>query len=137
MAIEVVLALVAGVWIAVLLFVVSLCRAAKWSDDAMDVASGHASPERELRTLSLDDAAAILGIDPETLLAWEDRYGFPTSSASELRYSRAEVLALCDGLRHGASISAAVALARTQTRRRRPITGTARSVDRRGGGIAS
>jgi hypothetical protein len=143
MALEVALALAAGVSIAVLLFVVSMCAAAKSSDDAMDLAlagaGAAAAPEpqeRALRTLSLDDAAAMLGIDPYTLLAWEARYGFPTSSPAEALYSESEVLALRDRLRDGVSIASAVARARAQTRRHR-ATATAQPGDRRGGGVAS
>jgi|SRR6185437_4860225 hypothetical protein len=141
----VVLVLAAGVWIAVVLFVVSLCGAAKVSDEAIDTALAEAArdvsqapsepPERGLRTLSLEEAAALLGINPYTLLAWEARYGFPTSSPSEL-YSRSEVLALRDCLRDGVSIASAVARARARTRRRR-AGDTARLGDRRGGGFAS
>lgn len=148
MPFEIVLTLAAGVWIAVVLFVVSLCGAAKRSDEAMDIAlenavaavrdaegAGSESSERALRTLTLDEAAALLGIDPYTLLAWEARYGFPTSSPSEL-YSRAEVLALRDCIRDGASIASAVARARARMRRRRTAT-TARMGDRRGGGFGA
>lgn len=148
MPLEIVLPLAAGVWIAVVLFVVSLCGAAKCSDDAIDIALGNAvaavrdgedagsgSSEPALRTLSLDEAAALLGINPYTLLAWEARYGFPTSSPSEHRYSRAEVLALRDCLRDGASIASAVARARARMRRRRAAA--SRLGDRRGGGLAS
>lgn len=136
----IVLVLVAGAWIAMMLFVVSLCATAKLSDEATDVAlaeaaretaaarSGSPSPERALRTLSLDDAAALLGIDPYLLLAWEARYGFPTSSPSEGRYSRSEVLTLRDCLDDGVSIASAVARARARTRRRRAAA-TARLVD--------
>jgi len=94
------------------------------------------SREQALRTLSLDEAAALLGINPHTLLAWEARYGFPTSSPSESRYSHSEVRALRDGLRDGVSIASAVARARAQTRRRRAVA-TAHPGDRRGGGLAS
>jgi hypothetical protein len=144
-----VLVLAAGAWIAVVLFVVSLCGTAKWADDGMDMAlenamagmrdaeaAGSAAPELALRTLSLDEAAALLGIDPHTLLAWEARYGFPTSSPSESHYSHSELLALRDGLRDGASIASAVARARVQTRRRRSAA-SAPLGDRRGGGLAS
>jgi hypothetical protein len=143
----IVLVLAAGAWIAVVLFVVSLCGSAKWADDAMDMAlenavdamrdtegADSAPSERALRTLSLDEAAAMLGIDPYTLLAWEARYGFPTSSAEDSHYSHYEVLALRDCLRDGASVASAVARARAQTRRRRAAT--AQLGDRRGGGIA-
>jgi hypothetical protein len=149
MPLEIVLPLAAGVWIAVVLFVVSLCGAAKCSDEAMDIAlenavaavrdgegAGSASSEPALRTLSLDEAAAMLGIDPYTLLAWEARYGFPTSSPSEERYSRAEVLALRDCIRDGVSIASAVTRARALMRRRRAAA-NARPVDRRGGGFGT
>jgi hypothetical protein len=145
MPFEIVLVLAAGTWIAVALFAVSLCRAAKVSDEAVDMALAEAacdaavaptmSTELALRTLSLDEAAALLGIDPYTLLAWEARYGFPTSSPSEL-YSRSEVLALRDCLRDGVSIASAVSRARGRIRRRRTST-AGQAVDRRGGGIAS
>jgi hypothetical protein len=149
MPLEIILALVIGAWIAVLLFVVSLCRAAKWSDDAMGAAFADAvtaerhaevappaSSELALRSLSLDDAAALLGIDPYTLLAWEARYGFPTSSPFEPLYSQSEVLALRDCVQDGVSIASAVARARAQTRRRR-ATAAARLADRHGDGLAS
>lgn len=146
MPFEIVLVLAAGAWIAVVLFVVSLCGHAKLSDEATDaaladtardVASGPSeSPELGLRTLSLDEAAALLGIGPYTLLAWEARYGFPTSSSSEQRYSRSEVLALRDCLRDGVSIASAVAQARSRLRRRRTAA-SAQLGDRRGGGLAS
>ncbi len=114
---EVLRAVAAGVWIA-------------------GVSAQSGPSEQALRTLSLDDAAAMLEIEPHTLLAWEARYGFPTSSPSEPRYSRSEVLALRDGLRDGVSVASAVAQARTRTRRRR-VTTTAHLGDRRGGGLAS
>ena len=149
MPLEIILALVIGAWIAVLLFVVSLCRAAKRSDDAMGTAlvnavtagrdaevARPASSELALRSLSLEDAAALLGIDPYMLLAWEARYGFPTSSPLEPLYSQSEVLALRDCLRDGVSIASAVARARAQTRRRR-ATAAARLDDSRGDGLAS
>jgi hypothetical protein len=147
MLLEVLLAVAAGVGIAVVLFVVSMCGAAKWSDEAMDaaladaardagIASSSSPSEQALRTLSVDDAAALLGIDPYTLLAWRARYGFPTSSPSEALYSESEVLALRDALRDGVSVASAVARARAQTRRRRAAA-TAQLGDRRGGGLAS
>lgn len=146
MFLEVLLAVAAGVGIAVVLFVVSMCGAAKWRDEAIDrvladaardapIASPSPS-EQALRTLTLDDAAARLGIDPYTLLAWEARYGFPTSSPSESLYSDSEVLALRDCLRDGVSVASGGAQARTRTRRRR-TTASAQLGDRRGGGMAS
>jgi hypothetical protein len=145
MVLDVLLAVAAGVGIAVALFVVSMCGAAKWSDDAIDRVLADAardarmaSPpsERALRTLSLDDAAALLEIPPHTLLAWAVRFGFPSPSPSEALYSESEVFALRDALRDGVSVASAVARARAQTRRRRAAA-TAQLGDRRGGGLAS
>src|SRR5581483_8164146 len=90
-------------WGALLLVVLVLCWAAKHSDQAMDaalesavVAEGRAeilglsSSDRPLRTLSVDDAATLLGVSPQTLQVWEGRYGFPTSSLSEALYNQSE-----------------------------------------------
>jgi DNA-binding XRE family transcriptional regulator len=79
------------------------------------------STARSLRTLDLDQAAMLLGVSPQTLLAWEARYSFPTSSPSESRYNESEVLALRDSLREGASIAGAVARARKKINRRPPV----------------
>ncbi len=149
MGLEVIVLVAAGAWFAVLLFVLSLCRAAKSSDDANDAALARAlaesheaeftrspSVDAPLRTLELDHAAALLGVIPEMLLAWEARYGFPTSSPSERLYSQSEILALRDTLRREPSIAAAVARARERTRRRRAPTRT-RVADHRDGGLAS
>jgi hypothetical protein len=146
MLLEVLLAAAAGVAIAVMLLVVSMCGAAKWRNqaigrmlaDATRDAELAASPtsERALRTLSLEDAAGLLGIDSYTLVAWEGRYGFPSSSRSEALYSESEVFALRDALRDGVSVASAVARARVQTRRRRAAA-TAPLGDRRDGGLAS
>jgi MerR family transcriptional regulator, light-induced transcriptional regulator len=89
-----------------------------------------------LRTLDLDDAAALLGVSPETLLAWEARYGFPSSDPTEPRYNELEVLALRASLAHSPSISSAMAQARERLRRRRAPT-SARLGDHRDGGLAS
>ena len=150
MGLEMIVSLVVGTWMALMLLVLSMCRAAKWSDDAVDTAVARAvvanrgddvrrAPKtgHALRTLDLFDAAALLGVSPETLLDWEDRYGFPKSSPFERRYSETEVLALRDSLWEGASIPAAVAQANERTRRRRPTAGRAGMADRRDGGLAS
>jgi hypothetical protein len=73
---------------------------------------------RQLRTLDLDHAALLLGVAPQTLLAWEARYGFPASPPSTHRYSESEVLALRDSLEEGASIAWAVSRAREKINRR-------------------
>lgn len=129
-----------GVWIAVVLLVISLCRAAKRGDDAMDALLAHAIAEspptdHALRTLDLMHAAALLGVGPETLLAWEARYGFPTSSSSDRRYNRSDVIALRDCISDEASVAAAVARARQRARRRPRSSGWA--ADHRDGGLAS
>jgi hypothetical protein len=149
MGLEVIVLVATGTWFAVLLVVISLCRAASSSDDATEVFLGEAEAARQdapfasspsvdspLRTLDLDQAAALLGVIPEMLLAWEARYGFPTSSPSERLYSRSEILALRDTLWREPSIAAAVARARERTRRRRTPAGT-RVADHHDGGLAS
>lgn len=151
MGLEVIVLLAIGAWFAVLLFAVSLCRAAKAGDAAADdclldeltARDGAAQPRVEappvdspLRTLELDQAAALLSVFPEMLLAWEARYGFPTSSPSTHLYSQSEILALRDTLRGESSIAAAVARARERTRRRRGPART-RVADHRDGGLAS
>jgi len=149
MGLEVIVVLATGMWFAVLVLVISLCRAAKSSDEAAEAhllearAGSHGaeyppppSVDSPLRTLDLDQAAALLGVIPEMLLAWEARYGFPTSSPSERLYSQSEILALRDTIRREPSIAAAVARARERTRRRRAPTRT-RVADHGDGGIAS
>ncbi len=151
MRLEVIALAAFGIWVAVALVAVSACRAAKRSDDAMrtDLARAAAAsrdgeitpspapaPQRPLRALDLDHAASLLGVSPETLLAWEMRYGFPTASPLEQRYSPSEVLALRDSIEDGLSIASAVTRAREKARRRRPTAG-ARLGDHRDGGLAS
>ena len=149
MSLEIVVSVVVGVWASVTLVVVSLCWAAKTDDDAMDTALADvlaaeddtqfmpsSSGEQTLRTLSLDAAAAILRVPPHTVLAWETRYGFPTSSPDEGCYNRGEILGLRDTLEDGVSIASAVSCARAQTKRRRAAT-IAQLGDRRDGRLAS
>lgn len=96
-----------------------------------------ASPERPLRTLDLEQAASLLDVSPETLLTWEQRFGFPSSTPAEPRYSQSEVLALRDSLDDGASIASAVAMARDRIKRRRaPVPGGLFD-HHRDGGLAS
>ena len=96
-----------------------------------------ASPERSLRTLDLEQAASLLDVSPETLLTWEQRFGFPSSTPAEPRYSQSEVLALRDSLDDGASIASAVAMARERIKRRRaPVPGGLFD-HHRDGGLAS
>jgi hypothetical protein len=145
-----IIALVAiAIWVGVTLLILSACHAAKRSDVAMDTDLAQApaasrggditpspAPRLALRTLDVCDAASLLGVTPETLLAWEARYGFPTASPLEQRYSPTEVLALRDSLEDGLSIASAVTRAREKARRRRAPVG-ARLADHRDGGVAS
>lgn len=140
MHLEAILALAIGLWLALLLGVLAMCRAAKSHDDAMDAAywidqdlTRRSSRERPLRTLSPDDAATLLGVTPHTLLDWEARYGFPTSGRSDPSYNRSEVLALRESLADGLSISAAVIRARELRR----AAAAARLHEHRSGELAS
>jgi hypothetical protein len=146
---EVIVPLAVGIWFAVLLFVISLCRAAKSGDEATNAFRPGATTARldaelpplppanePLRTLNLYQAAALLKVLPETLLVWEARYGFPTSSPAERLYNQSEVLALRDSLRQEPSIAAAVARARERIKRRR-ATVRAPVGHHRDGGLAS
>jgi hypothetical protein len=146
MQIEVIVSLAIGLWIALLVPVISLCRVGRRADEVMDTALASAraaggdqamtvsrSSERPLRSLSLNRAACLLGVSPPTLLDWESRYGFPTSTLSEPRYSEAEVLALRDCLEKGHSIAASVSLARE----RRRAAAVSRLHDHRDGELAS
>jgi hypothetical protein len=138
---EMIVLVAIGIWIALVVLVIALCQVAKRGDDVMDAALARAlaqsgSPDQTLRSLDLGHAAALLGVAPDTLLAWEARFGFPTSNPSEHRYNQSEVLALRDCIADEVSIAAAVARARERTRGRRTRTG-ASVADRRGGGLAS
>jgi hypothetical protein len=146
MHIEVILSLAVGLWIALELVVISMCRVARRADDAMDTALASAagagddqesklspSSERPLRSVSLDRAASLLGVSPYTLLDWQSRYGFPTSTPSEPRYNESEVLALRDALDKGHSIAVSV----VRARERRRTMAAARQNDHRNGELAS
>lgn len=146
---KMIMLLAIGIWIAVTFVVISLCRAAKWSDESMEneldremalsrrAESTDALPaDVPLRSLDLDDAAALLGVSPETLLAWEARYGFPTPSPAERLYNEAEVIALRESIRDEVSIAGAVVRARKRIRRRYTSTGP-HVADRRDDGLAS
>jgi hypothetical protein len=149
MQLEIIISVAVGLWIAVMLLVVSLCHVSRRSDDATRTSSPDAMltdseieasrslpAERTLRTLDVVDAASLLDVAPETLLEWDRRYGFPTSSAFERRYSQSEILALRDCLEEGLSIASAVSRAREHSKRRRAAL-AARLVDHRDGGLAS
>jgi len=84
-------------------------------------------PDREMRDLRPDEAAAMLRVSPDTLRAWERRFGYPHSvfpATGQRRYAHREVIALRNTLDAGLSVAAAIDKARRvsaggRTRRRR------------------
>lgn len=68
-----------------------------------------------MRTLKTSEAAALLDVSPNTLRAWERRFGYPKpqrSAGKHRLYTYGEVAALRDALQQGLSISSAVSRAR-------------------------
>src|ERR687884_416830 len=68
-----------------------------------------------VRTLKTSEAAAVLNVSPNTLRAWERRFGYPKpqrSPGQHRLYRHGEVLALRDALQEGLSISSAISRAR-------------------------
>ena len=68
-----------------------------------------------MRTLKTSEAASLLNVSPNTVRAWERRFGYPKPGRSPGKhrlYSYAEVAALRDALEEGLSISSAVSVAR-------------------------
>jgi DNA-binding transcriptional MerR regulator len=68
-----------------------------------------------MRYLKTSEAATLLNVSPNTLRAWERRFGFPKPQRSPGRhrlYTYGEVAALRDSLQEGLSISSAVSRAR-------------------------
>jgi DNA-binding transcriptional MerR regulator len=68
-----------------------------------------------MRYLKTSEAAALLNVSPNTLRAWERRFGFPKPQRSPGRhrlFTHGEVAALRDALQDGLSISSAVSRAR-------------------------
>jgi hypothetical protein len=75
----------------------------------------HTTTGQQKRDLQVDEAAAVLCVSPDTLRAWEQRFGYPQSvpgGAGERRYPQGEVIALRDSLKSGLSIAAAIDKAR-------------------------
>lgn len=68
-----------------------------------------------MRTLKTSEAASLLNVSPNTLRAWERRFGYPKPQRSAGRhrlYTHGEVAALRDALQQGLSISSAISRAR-------------------------
>ena len=68
-----------------------------------------------MRYLKTSEAAALLNVSPNTLRAWERRFGFPKPQRSPGKhrlYTHGEIAALRDALQEGLSISSAVSRAR-------------------------
>jgi DNA-binding transcriptional MerR regulator len=68
-----------------------------------------------VRTLKTTEAAALLNVNPNTLRAWEQRFGFPVPARScggHRSYIHAEIETLAHLLREGVAISSAVSMAR-------------------------
>lgn len=68
-----------------------------------------------MRFLKTSEAAALLNVSPNTLRAWERRFGYPKPQRSPGKhrlYTYGEVAALRDALQEGLSISSAVSRAR-------------------------
>ncbi len=69
----------------------------------------------DMRRLKTSEAAALLNVSPNTLRAWERRFGFPQPQRSRGRhrlYTHSELASLRDALQEGLSISSAVSRAR-------------------------
>jgi MerR family transcriptional regulator, light-induced transcriptional regulator len=68
-----------------------------------------------MRFLKTSEAAALLNVSPNTLRAWERRFGYPKPQRSPGRhrlYTYGEIASLRDALHEGLSISSAVSRAR-------------------------
>jgi DNA-binding transcriptional MerR regulator len=68
-----------------------------------------------MRYLKTSEAAVLLNVSPNTLRAWERRFGFPKPQRSPGKhrlFTHGEVAALRDALQEGLSISSAVSRAR-------------------------
>src|ERR1700742_5047978 len=68
-----------------------------------------------VRTLKTSEAATVLNVSPNTLRAWERRFGYPKPQRSPGKhrlYTHGEIAALRDALQEGLSISSAISRAR-------------------------
>jgi DNA-binding transcriptional MerR regulator len=67
-----------------------------------------------MRHLKTSEAAALLNVSPNTLRAWEQRFGFPKPERSPGKhrlFTYGEIVALRDALQDGLSISSAISRA--------------------------
>jgi DNA-binding transcriptional MerR regulator len=67
-----------------------------------------------MRHLKTSEAAALLNVSPNTLRAWEQRFGFPKPARSPGKhrmFTHGEIAALRDALQDGLSISSAISRA--------------------------
>jgi MerR family transcriptional regulator, light-induced transcriptional regulator len=75
--------------------------------------------ERNERYIGTSQVAKLLGVTPNTLRAWEPRYGFPSpqqSPGQRRMFVYAEITALRDALQGGVPVSAALARASREFR---------------------
>ena len=77
-----------------------------------------------MRTLKTSEAAAALNVSPNTLRAWERRFGYPVPMRTEGKhriYTHGEIAALRDALKEGLSISSAISHAREKLTADTPV----------------
>ena len=77
-----------------------------------------------VRTLKTSEAAAELNVSPNTLRAWERRFGYPVPMRTEGKhriYTHGEIAALRDALKEGLSISSAISRAREKLTADTPV----------------
>src|SRR5579862_5611920 len=80
-----------------------------------EIRNGHIQLWAAMRYLKTSEAAALLKVSPNTLRAWERRFGFPKPQRSPGKhrlFTHGEIAALRDALQEGLSISSAVSRAR-------------------------
>ncbi|MCW3013606.1 MAG: MerR family transcriptional regulator [Solirubrobacterales bacterium] len=75
--------------------------------------------QQRVRTLKTSEAAQLLNVSPNTLRAWERRFGYPKparTAGQHRMYTHGEVAALRDALQEGLSISSAISRAQESLR---------------------
>src|SRR3954453_21970604 len=91
------------------------CETRARSVRAQTAACQTGAMEDYVRTLKTSEAAAVLNVSPNTLRAWERRFGYPKpqrTAGKHRLYTHGEVAALRDALQEGLSISSAISRAR-------------------------